>query len=103
MKVLLRKDVNGLGRRGCLNLSGESLEETLHLHCREQVTGFRAARGHQLEDAPQCRLHPVKQSHKVLEFTQILPVAQRLPNSNAKNVFPRVLQTAPIELTFGGV
>ena len=37
------------------------------------------------------------------EFTRSPPVAPRLPSSNLRNVFPRLSQTAPIELMFGGV
>ena len=37
------------------------------------------------------------------EFTRSPPVAPRLPSSNVRNVFPRLLQTARIELMFGGV
>ena len=37
------------------------------------------------------------------EFTRSPPVAPRLPRSNVRNVFPRLSQTAPIELMFGGV
>ena len=37
------------------------------------------------------------------EFTRSLPVAPRLSPSNNRNVFLRLLQTALIELTSGGV
>ena len=37
------------------------------------------------------------------EFTQSPLVAPRLPSRNVRNVFPSLLQNAPIELMFGGV
>ena len=37
------------------------------------------------------------------EFTRSLPVAPRLPSRNVRNVFPSLLQSAPIELMFCGV
>ena len=36
------------------------------------------------------------------EFTRSPPVAPRLSTSNDRNVSPRLSQTAPIELMFGG-
>ena len=37
------------------------------------------------------------------DFNRRPPVAPRLLTSNDKNVFPRLSQTAPIELMFDGV
>ena len=37
------------------------------------------------------------------EFTRSPSVAQKLPKSDVREIFQRLLQTAPIELIFGGV